>query len=120
MTEALAIILMLGGAFFLTASSVGLIRLPDFYARTHATGKAETLGSVLILAGLIVLSGWSHTSIKLLLVLLFVGVANPTATHAVLTAALGSGLDLWTRHRPSPGLAPGGKEDREKGHDMAT
>ncbi len=110
MTEAVAIILMIGGAFFLAASSVGLVRLPDFYARTHATGKAETLGSVLILAGLIVQSGWTHTSIKLILVLLFVGLANPTATHAVLTAALGAGLDVWTRKRPKASVEPDGQE----------
>jgi multicomponent Na+:H+ antiporter subunit G len=120
MMEVLAIVLMVGGAFFLTAASVGLIRLPDFYARSHATGKAETLGAVLILAGLIVYGGWTHGSIKLVLVLLFVALANPTATHAVLTAALGSGLDLWTRNRPITGQEQNEEKGRETEHGVAT
>lgn len=92
----LAVVLMLGGAFFLTVSCLGLIRLPDFYSRTHAVGKAETLGSILTLLGLIIYSGWALNSLKVFLILLFIGVANPTATHAVLRAALSSGLAPWT------------------------
>ena len=92
-----AIILMLGGAFFLMVSCVGLIRLPDFYTRNHAVGKAETLGTILTLLGLIVYNGLAITSLKVLIILLFVGIANPTATHALLKAALSSGLQPWTR-----------------------
>jgi multicomponent Na+:H+ antiporter subunit G len=92
-----AIILMIGGAFFLMVSCVGLIRLPDFYTRNHAVGKAETLGTILILLGLMVYNGLAITSLKVLIILLFVGIANPTATHALLKAALSSGLQPWTR-----------------------
>lgn len=94
-----AIILMLGGAFFLMVSCIGLLRLPDFYTRNHAVGKAETLGTILTLLGLIVYSGLAVTSLKVLLILLFVGIANPTATHALLKAAFSSGLEPWTRKR---------------------
>lgn len=94
-----AIILMLGGAFFLMVSCIGLIRLPDFYTRNHAVGKAETLGTILTLLGLIFYSGLAITSLKVLLILLFVGIANPTATHALLKAAFTTGLEPWTRRR---------------------
>ena len=47
----LAVVLILGGAFFLTVSSIGLIRLPDFYSRNHAVGKSETLGAMLVILG---------------------------------------------------------------------
>ena len=100
-----AIILMVGGAFFLVVSCIGLIRLPDFYTRNHAVGKAETLGTILTLLGLIIYSGLEITSLKVLLILLFVGIANPTATHALLKAALSSGLEPWTRE---------GKQNSEK------
>ena len=95
----LAIILMLGGAFFLTVSCIGLIRLPDFYSRTHAVGKSETLGMILMLLGLIIYNGWEVTSLKVLLILLFVGIASPTATYALLRAAFYSGLEPWTRKK---------------------
>ena len=93
----LAIILMLGGAFFLTVSCIGLIRLPDFYSRTHAVGKSETLGAMLLLAGLAVYNGWSVSSLKILIIVLFVLIANPSATHAISRAALRSGLEPWTQ-----------------------
>ena len=94
-----AIILILGGAFFLTVSCIGLIRLPDFYTRNHAVGKSETLGTVLILLGLIVYNGWAITGLKVFIILMFVGIANPTATHALLKAAFSTGLEPWIRKR---------------------
>jgi len=91
-----AIILMLGGAFFLTVSALGLLRLPDFYARTHAVGKSETLGSILMLSGLAVYNGWELSTFKILFIAIFVLIANPTATHAIARAALRTGLQPWT------------------------
>ena len=92
-----AIILMSAGVFFLTVSALGLLRLPDFYARTHAVGKSETLGSILILSGLAVYNGWELSTIKILFIVFFVLIANPTATHAIARAALRTGLQPWTR-----------------------
>lgn len=94
-----AIILMAGGAFFLTVSSLGLLRLPDFYTRAHAVGKSETLGAILTLSGLAVYNGWELSTFKILFILLFVLIANPTATHAVSRAALRMGLQPWTRKK---------------------
>jgi multicomponent Na+:H+ antiporter subunit G len=94
-----AMVLMLGGVFFLTVSSIGLLRLPDFYARTHAVGKSETLGAILTLSGLAVYNGWELSTFKILFILIFVLIANPTATHAISRAALRSGLPPWTRKK---------------------
>ena len=103
----LAAILMLIGVFFLTVSCMGVIRLPDFYSRTHAVGKSETLGAMLILAGLAIYNGLAVSSLKLLLILVFVAIANPTATHAISRAALRSGLELWTRKSKQDGGSSG-------------
>ena len=94
-----AMVLMVGGVFFLTVSSIGLLRLPDFYARTHAVGKSETLGAILTLSGLAVYNGWELSTFKILFILIFVLIANPTATHAIARAALRSGLPPWTRRK---------------------
>ncbi|MBA7471982.1 Na(+)/H(+) antiporter subunit G1 [subsurface metagenome] len=94
-----AMVLMVGGVFFLTVSSIGLLRLPDFYARTHAVGKSETLGAILTLSGLAVYNGWELSTFKILFILIFVLIANPTATHAIARAALRSGLAPWTRKK---------------------
>jgi len=98
----LAIVLMISGAFFLLVSAIGLLRLPDFYARTHAVGKSETLGTILVLSGLAIYNGWELSTIKILFVVVFALIANPTATHAISRAALRSGLQPWTR-KENPG-----------------
>ena len=92
----LAVLLMLGGVFFLAVSCLGLVRLPDYYSRNHAVGKSETLGIILVLAGLGVYNGLTLTTFKLVLILIFVMIANPTATHTILRAAFRSGLQPWT------------------------
>ena len=83
----LAIIFISFGAFFLLIGSVGLVRLPDFYSRTHATGKADTLGIMLVITGLIITQGISVNSAKLLMIIVFVGLTNPTAANALARAA---------------------------------
>jgi len=95
----IAIILIAAGVFFLMVSVLGLLRLPDFYTRTHAVGKSETLGSILVLSGLAVYNGWELSTVKILFILFFVLIANPTATHAIARAALRTGRQPWTRQK---------------------
>ena len=106
----LAIVLMVGGAFFLMVSAIGLLRLPDFYARTHAVGKSETLGTILVLSGLAVYNGWELSTVKILFIVAFALIANPTATHAISRAALRSGLAPWTRKKNSETKSREGNE----------
>lgn len=95
----LAVVLVLAGLFFLVVSAVGLARLPDFYSRTHAAGKSETMGAVLLLGGVIAYEGWTAASVKLLLVLLFIGLTSPTGIHALCRAAVRGELEVWTDTR---------------------
>ena len=99
----IVVILILSGAFFLIVSSIGLLRLPDFYSRTHAVGKSETLGAILLLTGLAIHNGLAVSSLKVLIILMFVALASPSATHAILRAALRCGLEPWTREKKKNG-----------------
>jgi len=99
-----AALFILGGTFFFATGVIGILRFPDFFSRMHATGKGDTLGIVLLLAGLSLYnlgSGFSLAnilvSIKLMLIGVFWFLANPTATHAILRAAFDSGLMPWTK-----------------------
>lgn len=94
---ALAVILIVAGAFFLIVSGIGLVRLPDFYSRAHAVGKTETLGIILILGGLAVYNGWEPSTIKVLLIVLFLLLASPVATHAIVRSAFVSNLQPWAK-----------------------
>lgn len=94
--DGIAIVLLAGGAFFLLVSTVGLLRLPDFFSRTHAVGKSETLGGLLVLLGLAIHAGLSLESLKLFLIVLFIAVTNPAGVHTVARAALRAGIRPWT------------------------
>jgi len=85
------------GIFFLLVGSIGLIRLPDFYSRAHAVGKSDTLGIILVVLGLIIHEGLTLNSVKLGLIIVFVGLTSPTATHALTKAAYRFGLRAWVR-----------------------
>ena len=98
----LSIILASFGAFFLLVGSIGLIRLPDFYSRAHATGKSDTLGIILLLVGLIIYEGLTITSIKMVFIIIFVGLTNPTATNALTRAAYRFRLRPWFRKDNPP------------------
>lgn len=87
-----ACISILAGLFFVLAGTLGVLRLPDFYTRLHAAGMTDTLGAELILLGLIIQSGFTQMSLKLLLVAFFLLITSPTATHAVAHAAYKAGL----------------------------
>lgn len=90
-------VLIAAGCFFVLVAAVGVVRLPDFYSRMHPAGKSDTLGQSMILLGLIVHEGFSFVSIKLLLIIVFIFIANPTATHAVAKAAYVAGVKPWQR-----------------------
>lgn len=100
----LVLALLLAGVFFLSVSALGLLRLPDFYARAHAAGKSETLGAILVLGAMALHHGPDGVSLKILLILGLIAVNNPTGIHALTRAAVRSGHEIWTRERG--GAAP--------------
>ena len=90
---------LFAGFFFFFTSTVGLLRLPDFYSRLHATGKGDTLGVCLCLIGLAIHEGLNLVSLKIVFIAAFMFLAQPTATHAISRAGLKSGLKIWTRQK---------------------
>ncbi|HSF20148.1 MAG TPA: monovalent cation/H(+) antiporter subunit G [Vicinamibacteria bacterium] len=91
----LAAALLIAGFFFIASGAVGILRLPDFYTRLHAMGKCDTLGVALMVLGMAILEGPTLNGLKILLIIIFVGLANPTATHALGRAAYRAGLVPW-------------------------
>jgi len=103
-------VLLLSGALvvlgfvFILFGIIGVLRLPDFYSRLHAQGKCDTLGVSLMLGGLALykLHEGIHVDavlvfLKIIAVLFFIALANPTATHALGRAAHLSGLKPWVK-----------------------
>lgn len=112
----IVIILLAAGFLFFIATTVGILRFPDFYSRMHAAGKGDISSSLLMLIGL-ALYNFHYLSIneilvslKIILIAVFIFLASPTATHAILAAGFESGVKPWTKE--------GNREGRDD--DMAT
>ena len=86
-TIASAILLLVGSVFTLIGS-IGIVRMPDVFTRLHAAGITDTLGAVGVLLGLALKAGFSLLLVKVLLMLVFLLLLNPTACHALARAAL--------------------------------
>ncbi len=87
------------GCFFIIVTAIGIVRFPDFYSRLHPAGKADTIGQALVLIGLMVYEGFSLISVKLLIIVIFIFIASPTATHAVAQAAFLKGVAPWKKKK---------------------
>lgn len=117
MLNAVVVVLMVGGLFFFLGTSVGLIRFPDFYTRVHAAGKGDTLSSILLLTGLALYQLREPSvdavlvALKIMSISVFVFLASPTATHAIMDAAFGAKMRHWSRD-DEPGAAPPDGEGR--------
>ncbi len=90
---------LLSGSFFALVSSLAVLRLPDFYNRVHGAGITDTVGAGLILLGLAFQAGFSLISFKLALVLVFMVLTGPTASHALAKAAYRLGLEPVVSHQ---------------------
>lgn len=75
-----SIVLILAGASFFTAGTVGLIRFPGVRNKLHALTKADNLGLGLVLAGAALRIGsWESAGLLLLMWLLALGAASVSA-----------------------------------------
>jgi len=95
--DALSALLVVAGAGFFLAGSIGLLRFPDVYSRLHALSKADNLGLGLLVLGLAVGAESLLDVVHLLLVWLLVLVASATTAHLIARHARQRGVRPWTR-----------------------
>jgi len=89
--------LLIAGAVFFLAGTLGLLRFPDVYTRLHALTKADNVGLGLMVVGLAVQAeSWTAAG-KLLLIWLLVLLAGSSVAHLVAGGALQRGIQLWKR-----------------------
>lgn len=93
--EIISAALLLIGFALMVVSAIGVVRLPDFFSRLHASSIGETLGIVLTGIGLAIYHGVSLTSLKILMVVGALFLVNPLGTHLISKAAIRSGQQPW-------------------------
>jgi multicomponent Na+:H+ antiporter subunit G len=91
----LTAVLLLTGAFFFFAGTLGLLRFPDVYTRLHALTKADNVGLGLIVIGLAIQSDTLAAAGKLLLIWLLVMLAGASTANLIARGALHRGIRLW-------------------------
>lgn len=101
----LATVLLACGLLFFAGGTVGILRFPDFYSRLHAAGKLDTMGLLLTMSAIALYHletfswGTLLTSLKIMLIVVFVFITSPTATHAIVDAGFRAGLVPWEKDR---------------------
>jgi multicomponent Na+:H+ antiporter subunit G len=91
-----AYVVMCAGLFFDLVGCIGLVRLPDVYNRLQAGTKCVTLGTFLILLGVLMRFGFDSMGLKAIVCLWFLAMTSPTAAHAIARAAHRAGYPLWS------------------------
>ena len=101
--DILSVILLCIGLFFIFGGAVGILRFPDFYSRLHPAGKLDTAGLLFTMAGMALYTMQDLslasilTAVKIMMIVVFVFLTSPTATHAIIDAGFTAGLKPWTK-----------------------
>ncbi|MCM1992685.1 monovalent cation/H(+) antiporter subunit G [Oceanirhabdus seepicola] len=85
------------GIFFVFAGVVGIIRMPDTYCRLQSSTNIVTMGGIFLLLAAIIFgigSGKIDIAVKAFVILVFIILTNPVASHAMARAAYKSGAEM--------------------------
>jgi multicomponent Na+:H+ antiporter subunit G len=102
--DGLIVLSLISGLVFFFATCVGILRFPDFFTRLHAAGKGDTLSTILILfaSSLFAIKSAHYidkttliSAFKILLIINFIFIGSPTATHALIEAGDNSEVEPW-------------------------
>ena len=103
--EIIGSVFLLAGTVICIIGGIGIVRLPNFFARIHAASVPDTLGAGLCLLGMMFLTGtltaeqgydiklMSLIAIKLVSIGVFIFFTSPISGHALAKAAFRDGID---------------------------
>lgn len=92
MIDAVYIVMIFIGVFFVLTGAVGVIRLPDPYTRLHAVSKGTTFGFAFIVMGVALLLGDTSDIFKALVAVVFQFSTTPIAAHMIARLGLRKGI----------------------------
>lgn len=107
--NAIITLLLVCGLIVFTGGTLGILRFPDFYSRLHPAGKLDTFGLVTTVGALALYIAFSQEAflavLKIILIVVFVFITSPTATHAIVDAGVRAGLKPWKKPPAGKGSA---------------
>lgn len=98
-----AVILMAGIVSF-ALEVLGIFRFGFVLNRLHASGIGDTMGLLCVILSLMIASGWNFTTLKLLLLIIFMWLTSPTSTHFLSLVEMNTNRELnrFVRWREEP------------------
>ena len=97
MNEIITALFLIFGSLFSFVAALGMLRLPDTVIRMHAATKAGTLGTGLILIGVVFYYAELGITLRALAAITFLLLTAPVAAHLIGRAAYYSKVKLWER-----------------------
>ncbi|MEM8844581.1 MAG: monovalent cation/H(+) antiporter subunit G [Pseudomonadota bacterium] len=82
--DVVSAIFIIGGIVFCLIGAFGILKMPSFITRAHSASLLDSGGAIMLLTGLILKAGFTLVAAKLVLVLIFLMLAGPTAIHALM------------------------------------
>lgn len=93
--EIISSVFILAGVIFMLISTIGLLRLPDFYIRMSAITKGATLGVGLILSGMGIYFNEADMLFKVFIIIVFTFLTAPIAAHVIGRTAVHGKVSFW-------------------------
>ena len=99
-SEVVSAALLLAGAVFYLAGTMGILRFPDVYTRLHALTKADNLGLGCVALGLALQADSLAAALKLLLIWLLALAASAAVSYVIAMRADALGIAPWRGDKP--------------------
>ncbi len=91
--------LLISGLAIFIIEMVGVFRFHYVLNRMHAAAMGDTLGIGFCLLGLILMNGFTFTSLKLLLVIVFLWFSSPVSSHLIARLEVTTNEDEEAHYR---------------------
>jgi multicomponent Na+:H+ antiporter subunit G len=114
MIEFISGALLVAGAFFYFAGTVGLLRFPDLYTRLHALAKADNLGLGCVVAGLALQAESIAVALKVSLIWPLALVASAAISYIIAHRADALGIAPWRGDVPPAAAEPAGAAGKRR------
>ena len=76
-----AAVLIAAGLFIFAVATVGVFKFKYVLNRMHIAAQSDTLGLMLVLAGVAVLTGFTFTTLKIVVIIVLFWMTGPVASH---------------------------------------
>ena len=101
-------------------AAVGLLRLPDVLLRMSATAKAATVGAALSVLGASLHFGDLGTVARAVIIIAFLFLTAPVASHMIGRAAYREGMPLWEGTMANEGRSSATEKRASKSRESST